>query len=79
MHRNELEDLTMANGYFPGKKPAKRSAIITPRTAQEVQIAAMPRMTPEVRKTLRDATPLRVGGSDLVECTDRGMRTPADH
>ena len=49
----------MANGYFPGKKPAKRSAIITPRTAQEMQIAAMPRMVPEVRKTLRDATPLR--------------------
>ena len=69
----------MANGYFPGKKPAKRSAIITPRTAQEMQIAAMPRMAPEVRKTLRDATPLRVGGSDLVEGVDRVMRTPADH
>ena len=69
----------MANGYFPGKKPAKRSAIITPRTAQEMQIAAMPRMAPEVRKTLRDATPLRVGGSDLVEGLDRVMRTPADH
>ena len=65
----------MANGYFPGKKPAKRSAIITPRTGQELQIAAMPRMG----KTLRDSTPLRVGGSDLVEGVDRVMRTPADH
>lgn len=70
----------MANGYFPGrKKPAKRSAIITPRTGQELQIAAMPRMSREARQALRDAQPLRVGGSDLVEGVDRVMRTPADH
>lgn len=69
----------MANGYFPGRKPAKRSSIITPRTGQEMKIAAMPKMAPEVRKTLRDATPLSVGGSDLVEGVDRVMRTPADH
>ena len=27
--------MTSRNGYFPGKTKAKRSAIITPRTAQE--------------------------------------------
>lgn len=70
----------MANGYFPGKKPAKkRSAIITPRTGQELQIAAMPRMSREARQALRDAQPLRVGGADLVEGADRIMRTPAEH
>jgi len=35
--------MTSRNGYFPGKTKAKRSAIIAPRTAQETQIAAMPR------------------------------------
>lgn len=65
--------------YFPGKKPAKRSAIITPRTAQETNIAAMPRMSPEVRQALRDMPPLRVGGADLVEGADRVMRAPAEH
>lgn len=70
----------MGNGYFPGKKkPAKRSAIITPRTGQELQIAAMPRMSREARQALRDAQPLRVGGADLVEGADRIMRTPAEH
>lgn len=70
----------MGNGYFPGKKkPASRSAIITPQTAQEMQIAAMPRMSREARQALRDAQPLRVGGADLVEGVDRVMRTPAEH
>ena len=45
----------MSNGYFPGKKKAKRSGIVTPRTAQETQIAAMPRMSRETRQALRDA------------------------
>ena len=69
----------MANGYFPGKKPAKRSAIITPRTAQELQIAAMPRMSRQARQALHDVPPLRVGGADLLEGADRIMRTPAEH
>nr|WP_012274967.1 recombinase family protein [Collimonas fungivorans]ABZ01518.1 ParA [Collimonas fungivorans Ter331]BCT99920.1 resolvase [uncultured bacterium] len=69
----------MSNGYFPGKKKAKRSGIVTPRTAQETQIAAMPRMSREARQALRDAQPLRVGGADLVEGADRIMRTPAEH
>ena len=69
----------MNNGYFPGKKKAKRSGIVTPRTAQETQIAAMPRMSREARQALRDAQPLRVGGADLVEGADRIMRTPAEH
>lgn len=29
------------SNYFPGKKKAKRSAIITPRTAQETQIGVV--------------------------------------
>lgn len=70
----------MGNGYFPGKKkPATRGAIITPPTGQELQIAAMPRMSREARQALRDAQPLRVGGADLVEGADRIMRTPAEH
>ena len=71
--------MTSRNGYFPGKKPAKRSAIITPRTAQETQIAAMPRVSREARQALRDVPPLRVGGADLVQGSDRIMRTPAAH
>ncbi len=71
--------MTSRNGYFPGKKPAKRSAIITPRTAQETKIAAMPRQTREVRQALAKTPPLRVGGADLVEGADRIMRTPAEH
>lgn len=39
---NDLEP-PVSHGYFPGKKQAKRSAIITPRTAQEEMISAMPR------------------------------------
>lgn len=69
----------MSNGYFPGKKKVKRSGIITPRTAQETQIAAMPRMSREARQALRDAPPLNVGGADLVEGADRIMRTPTEH
>ena len=65
----------MGRDYFPNKKKAKRSAIITPRTAQETQIAAMPRMS----QALRDAQPLRVGGADLVEGADLIMRTLAEH
>ncbi len=71
--------MTSRNGYFPGKKPAKRSAIITPRTAQETKIAAMPRQSREVRQALAKTPPLRVGGADLVEGADRIMRTPAEH
>lgn len=71
--------MTSRNGYFPGKKPAKRSAIITPRTAQETKIAAMPRQSREVRQALTTTPPLRVGGADLVEGADRIMRTPAEH
>jgi len=67
------------SNYFPGKKKAKRSAIITPRTAQETQIAAMPRASREARQVLRDMPPLRVGGADLVQGSDRIMRTPAEH
>jgi len=33
--------MTSRNGYFPGKTKAKRSAIITPRTAQETQIVSL--------------------------------------
>lgn len=69
----------MTNGYFPGKKKAARSAIITPRTAQETNIAAMPRMSREVRQALREVPPLRVGGTGLVEGADRIMRTPTEH
>ena len=71
--------MTSRNGYFPGKKPAKRSAIITPRTAQETKIAAMPRQSREVRQALAKTPALRVGGADLVEGADRIMRTPAEH
>ena len=71
--------MTSRNGYFPGKKPAKRSAIITPRTAQETKIAAMPRQSREVRQALAKTPPLRVGGADLVEGADRIMRTPTEH
>ncbi|MGP1613620.1 MAG: hypothetical protein ACTS5Y_00910, partial [Pollutimonas bauzanensis] len=56
----------MSNGYFPGKKKAQRSGIITPRTAQETQIAAMPRVSGEARQALREAPPLSVGGADLA-------------
>lgn len=69
----------MSSDYFPGKKSVKRSGIITPRTAQETQIAAMPRMSSEVREALRETPPLRVGGADLVEGEDRIMRTPSAH
>ncbi len=69
----------MSNGYFPGKKKSRRSGIITPRTAQETQIAAMPHISREARQALHDAQPLRVGGADLVEGADRIMRTPAGH
>ena len=51
----------MANGYFPGKKAAKRSEI----------------MTRDTRSELRDLPPLGVGGTDLVEGTDRVMQAPA--
>ena len=71
--------MTSRNGYFPGKKPAKRSAIITPRTAQETQIAAMPRQSRAARQALAKTPPLRVGGDGLVEGADRIMRTPTEH
>ena len=61
------------------KKSKPRGGIITPRTAQEINIAAMPRMSPDVRQVLREAKPLRVGGNDLVKGADRVMRTPASH
>lgn len=44
--------MTSRNGYFPGKTKAKRSAIITPRTAQETQIAAMPRQSRAARQAV---------------------------
>ena len=72
----------MNNGYFPGKKKAKRSRIITPRTAQEEMISAMPRQTREMREMreeLAKSPPLRVGGKGLVEGADRVMRTPTQH
>lgn len=34
------------SNYFPGKKKAKRSAIITPRTAQETQMTPKSRIHP---------------------------------
>ena len=67
------------SNYFPGKKKAKRSAIITPRTAQETQIAAMPRQSRAARQALAKTPPLRVGGDGLVEGADRIMRTPTEH
>ena len=63
--------MTSRNGYFPGKTKAKRSAIITPRTAQETQIAAMPRQSRAARQALAKTPPLRVGGDGLVEGADR--------
>ena len=59
--------MTSRNGYFPGKTKAKRSAIIAPRTAQETQIAAMPRQSRAARQALAKTPPLRVGGDGLVE------------
>ncbi len=61
------------------KTKAKRSAIITPRTAQETQIAAMPRQSRAARQALAKTPPLRVGGDGLVEGADRIMRTPTEH
>ena len=77
--RELVQSSSENDSYFPGKKPAKRSAIITPRTAQETKIAAMPRQSREVRQALAKTPPLRVGGADLVEGADRIMRTPAEH
>ena len=71
--------MTSRNGYFPGKTKPKRSAIITPRTAQETQIAAMPRQSRTARQALAKTPPLRVGGDGLVEGADRIMRTPSEH
>ena len=71
--------MTSRNGYFPGKTKAKSSAIITPRTAQETQIAAMPRQSRAARQALAKTPPLRVGGDGLVEGADRIMRTPTEH
>lgn len=71
--------MTSRNGYFPGKTKPKRSAIITPRTAQETQIAAMPRQSRAARQALAKTPPLRVGGDGLVEGADRIMRTPSEH
>ena len=71
--------MTSRNGYFPGKKKTARSAIITPRTAQETQIAAMPRQSRAARQALAKTPPLRVGGDGLVEGADRIMRTPTEH
>lgn len=71
--------MTNHTGYFPGKKKTRRSAIITPRTAQETQIAAMSRPSRAARQALAEAPPLRVGGGGLVEGSDRIMRTPAEH
>jgi DNA invertase Pin-like site-specific DNA recombinase len=68
----------MSNDYFPGKTKAKRSAIITPRTAQE-QMIAPPRQSKESRQRMVSGPALRVGGKDLVEGADRIMRTPAGH
>ena len=61
------------------KTKAKRSAIIAPRTAQETQIAAMPRQSRAARQALAKTPPLRVGGDGLVEGADRIMRTPTEH
>ena len=48
----------MSHGYFPGKKRAKRSGIITPRTAQEELIPAMPCQTSGGREALARQLPL---------------------
>jgi DNA invertase Pin-like site-specific DNA recombinase len=69
----------VSNRYFPGKKKERRSLIITPRTAQEEMISAMPRQTREVREALAQLPPLSVGGEGLVEGADRVMRTPTQH
>lgn len=69
----------MSDGYFPGKKKSKRSGIITPRSAQDIKIAAMPPRSREARQALRDLPPMIFGGADLVEGADRIMRTPAEH
>jgi len=73
--QNDQEPL-VSSRYFPGKKKEKRSLIITPRTAQEEMITAMPRQT---REALSKLPPLSVGGEGLVEGADRVMRTPARH
>ena len=54
--------MTSRNGYFPGKTKAKRSAIITPRTAQETQIAAMPRQSRAAR-IVSDKIPARLSAT----------------
>lgn len=73
------QEPSVNNGYFPGKKKARRSGIITPRTAQEEMISAMPRMTREVREALVQTPPLSVGGEGLVKEADRAMRMPTQH
>ena len=72
-------ELVQSSSENDSKTKAKRSAIITPRTAQETQIAAMPRQSRAARQALAKTPPLRVGGDGLVEGADRIMRTPTEH
>lgn len=39
----------------------------------------MASMSREARQALRDMPPLRVGGADLVEGSNRSMWTPTEH
>lgn len=59
-----------------GKKKPARSAIVTPKTAAERQISAMPPRSAAARERLAQLPPLVVGGQGLVEGPDRVMRPP---
>lgn len=67
----------MSHGYFPGKKRAKRSGIITPRTAQEELIPAMPCQTSGGREALVRQLPLHIGDEDMLEGADPVAGTSA--
>ena len=67
----------MSHGYFPGKKRAKRSGIITPRTAQEELIPAMPCQTSGGREALARQLPLHIGDEDMREGADPVAGTSA--
>jgi hypothetical protein len=67
----------VSHGYFPGKKRAKRSGIITPRTAQEELIPAMPCQTSGGREALVRQLPLHIGDEDMLEGADPVAGTSA--
>lgn len=56
----------MSNRNFPGKKTEGRSGLMRPRRAREGH------------ETPVQQLPLHIGGEDLIEATDRIMKTPAE-